>query len=157
MYLIACPPHDQGFDSSVGEWMNLTVCPPGGPGLGRSVGEWMYLAVCPPCGPGSIPGHDGVFQGIFPWLITLCQPVLSHRGRKCLYLPSMAEVQPLTDNGWNNYKLTLNIRVLFWYGTLASPSLQIASAGSEHHGKNDGGPNQWIKVKITPPLPSRGE
>jgi len=25
----------------------------------------MYLIVCPFCGPGSIPGHGGVFQGIF--------------------------------------------------------------------------------------------
>jgi len=39
----------------------------------------------------------------------------------------------------------------FWYGRLASPSLQIASVGSEHHGKNNGGPNQWIiRVKVTP-------
>jgi len=35
----------------------------------------MNLTVCPSRGPGSIP--SGVFQGIFPWLITLCQPVLS--------------------------------------------------------------------------------
>jgi len=46
--------------------------------------ECIYLTVCPPRGPGSIPGHDGVFQGIFPWLITLCQPVLSQRGKKWL-------------------------------------------------------------------------
>ena len=54
------------------------------------------------------PNHSGVFQGIFPWLITLCQPVLSQRGRKWLVLSSMtphnlwtargkAEVQPRTD------------------------------------------------------------
>jgi len=59
---------------------------------------------------GSIPSHGGVFQGIFPWLIALCQPVLSQRGRKWLNLPSMtppslwtvrrkAEVQPWTDDG----------------------------------------------------------
>ena len=67
----------------------------------------MYLTVCPPRGPGSIPSH-GVFQGIFPWLITLYQPVLSQRGRKWLNLPSMtphnlwtarrkAQVKPWTD------------------------------------------------------------
>jgi len=40
-----------------------------------------------------------------------------------------------------------------WYGPLASLSLQIGSVASEHHGKNNGGPNQWIvKVQITPPL-----
>ena len=48
---------------------------------------------------------------IFPWLIALCQPILSQRGRKWLNLPSMtphylwaarrnAEVQPRTDDGW---------------------------------------------------------
>ena len=31
---------------------------------------------------------------------------------------------------------------------LASLSPQIASAGSDHHAKKDGGPNQWIRVKI---------
>jgi len=72
-----------------------------------SVGK---LTVCPPRGPGSIPSHDGVFQGIFPWLIALCQPVLSQRGKKWLNLPAMtphslwtvrrkAEVQPRTDDG----------------------------------------------------------
>ena len=47
------------------------------------------LTVCPPCGPGSIPGHGGVCQWILPWLITLCQPVLSQCGKKWLNLPSM--------------------------------------------------------------------
>jgi len=50
----------------------------------------MYLTVCPPRAPGSIPSHGGGFQGIFPWLITLCQPVLNQRGRKWLIHPSMA-------------------------------------------------------------------
>ena len=68
--------------------MYLTVCPPRGPGHDSSVGEWMTLPVCPPCGPGSIPSHGGVFQGIFLWLIILCQPVLSQRGRKWHNLPS---------------------------------------------------------------------
>jgi len=36
-----------------------------------------------------IPSHGGVFQGIFPWLITLCQPVLSQRGKEWLNLPPM--------------------------------------------------------------------
>jgi len=60
--------------------------------------------------PGSILSHGGVFQGIFLRLITLCQPVLSQRGRKWLNLPSMtphnlwivrrkAEVQQWTNNG----------------------------------------------------------
>jgi len=40
----------------------------------------MNLTVCPSCGPGGgIFSHGGIFQGIFPWLITLCQPVLSQR------------------------------------------------------------------------------
>jgi len=42
---------------------------------------WMYRTVCPLHGPGSIPGNGRVFQGIFPWLITLCQPVLNQRGK----------------------------------------------------------------------------
>jgi len=50
----------------------------------------MYLTVYPPCGPGSIPSHGGVFQGVFPWLPTLGQPILSQHGRKWLNLPSMA-------------------------------------------------------------------
>jgi len=41
--------------------------------------------------------------------------------------------------------------MFFWYGPLASLSLQIASVASEHHDKNNGGSNQWItRVKITP-------
>jgi len=44
-------------------------------------------------------------------------------------------------------------KVFFWYGPLASLSLQIASVASEQHGKNNRGPNQWIiRVKITPRL-----
>jgi len=68
------------------------------------------ITVRPPRGPVSIPSHGGVFQGIIPWLIALCQPVLSQRGRKWLNLPSKtshnlwtvrrkAEVQPWTDDG----------------------------------------------------------
>jgi len=92
--------------------MYLTVCPLHGPGNDSSVGEGMYLAVCPLRGPGSIPSHGRVFQVIFPWLITLCQPVLSvlsQPGSKWLNLPSMvphnlrilrrkAEVQPWADD-----------------------------------------------------------
>jgi len=74
----------------------------------------MYLTVCPPCGPGSILSRGGVFQGIFSWLITLCQPVLSQRGRKLLNLPPTtphnlrtmrrkAEVQPWTKVEKNAY------------------------------------------------------
>ena len=43
--------------------------------------------------------------------------------------------------------------VFFWYWPLARPSLQIASVGSEHYGKNNGGWRTWIvRVKITPRL-----
>ena len=49
----------------------------------------MNLAVRPPCGPGLIPTHGGVFQEIFPWLITLCHPLLSQYGREWLNLPSI--------------------------------------------------------------------
>ena len=55
MYLTVCPLHGPGYDSSVGEQINLTVCPLHGPGYDSSVGERMNLTVCPPCGPGSIP------------------------------------------------------------------------------------------------------
>jgi len=71
--------------------------------------------------PGSIPSHSGVVQVIFPWLITLYQPVLSQRGRKWLNLSSMrphnlwtarrkAEVQPQTDDGWFKKK-----SIWFWF------------------------------------------
>ena len=49
--------------------------------------EYISLSVLDPRGPGSIPSHGGVFQWIFLWLITHCQPVLSQRGRKWLNLP----------------------------------------------------------------------
>ena len=62
-------------DSSVGEQTHLTVFPLCGLGHDSSVGEWMHLTVCPSCGPSSIPRNGGVFQGSFPWLITLCQPI----------------------------------------------------------------------------------
>ena len=61
---------------------NLTVCPLHGPGNDSSVVELMYLTVCSLFGPGSIPGRGRVFQRIFPGLITICQSVLSQRGRK---------------------------------------------------------------------------
>jgi len=35
--------------------------------------------------------------------------------------------------------------VFFWYGLLASFSLQIASVASEHYGENKGGIDQWIR------------
>jgi len=35
----------------------------------NSVGKLMYLTLCPHS-RGSISGRGGVFQGIFPWLIT---------------------------------------------------------------------------------------
>ena len=53
-----------------------------------SVREWMYLTVCPLCGLSSTPspGSGGIFRRSFPWLITLCQPVLSQQ-RKWPNLP----------------------------------------------------------------------
>jgi len=42
---------------------------------------------------------------------------------------------------------------LIW--TFSKSLLQIGSTASEHHDKNNGGPNQWIiRVQISPPLPS---
>jgi len=41
-----------------------------------------------------------------------------------------------------------------WQDHLASLSLQIASADSEHQGKNNEGPNQWMK-SISLPRGSR--
>jgi len=37
-----------------------------------------------------LPATAEYLQGIFPWLIALCQPVLSQRDRKWLNLPSVA-------------------------------------------------------------------
>jgi len=55
----------------------------------------MYFTVCALRGPGLIPDHGGVFQGIFPWLITLCQPVLSQRGRKMTQSPLNGATQAM--------------------------------------------------------------
>jgi len=38
----------------------------------QSRNECIYRFVCPLCGPVSFPSHGGIFQGTFPWLITLC-------------------------------------------------------------------------------------
>jgi len=59
------------------ECISLSACPLSGPGHDSSVGERMYLTVCPLRGSGSIPGRGRVFQRSFPWLITLCQPILN--------------------------------------------------------------------------------
>jgi len=71
----------------------------------------MYFTVCPLRGPGSISDHGGVFQWIFPWLITLyisrdfpwlitlSQPVLSEHGRKWLNLPYMTPHNQQTSRG----------------------------------------------------------
>jgi len=48
--------------------------------MARWENECIYLTVCPLHGPGSIPGR--VFQGMFPWLITLRLPFLSQFTRK---------------------------------------------------------------------------
>ena len=68
-----------------------------------------------PVAPGSIPSQGGIFQGIFRWLITLCQPVLNQRGRKCLNgttRPVDMEEEgrsPTTDRRW--LKKTFNQKV----------------------------------------------
>jgi len=41
------------------------------------IAEWEKAWICPLSGRGSLPGYGTVFQGIFPWLITLCQPTLA--------------------------------------------------------------------------------
>jgi len=46
----------------------------------------MYLTVCPFHGPGPIPDFRGVFQGIFPRLITLWQ--------KMTHFPLTGTAQP---------------------------------------------------------------
>ena len=43
------------------------------------VKEWLYFTVDPPRGPGSFPVNGRELQGIFPWLATLCQPILIQR------------------------------------------------------------------------------
>jgi len=49
----------------------------------------MYLTVCLLHDPGSIPDHGGVFQEIFPWLIT-CTSLYTVQGR-----PGRSEGRPL--------------------------------------------------------------
>jgi len=56
----------------------------------------MYFTVCPLCGPGSISGRGAVFQGIIPWLITLCQPVLTEPAwQKIAQSPLNGTTQPV--------------------------------------------------------------
>jgi len=64
----------------------------------------------------------------------------------------IAQLVERLDLHSNDCRSSLTVdRVCFWYGSLASLSLQIASVALEHHSKNSGGPNQWIiRVKITP-------
>ena len=47
---------------------------------GSSVGERMYLPICPPHSPGSIPRPWQSISRDFLPVITLCKPILSHRG-----------------------------------------------------------------------------
>jgi len=61
------------------------------------VWELIYLTVCPPCGQSSIPGYARVFREISPWMITLCQLVLSQRDRKWFDFPSMAPLNLWTS------------------------------------------------------------
>jgi len=74
------------------------------------IGQWDSSLSILPVARVQFPATAEYFQGIFPWLITLCQPVLSQRGRKWLNLPSViqhnlwaarrkAEVQPRTADG----------------------------------------------------------
>jgi len=57
-------------------------------------GKYMHLTVDSLRGPGLI---GPIFQGIFPWLITLCQPILSRGGKKWLN-PLNGTTQPV-DSG----------------------------------------------------------
>jgi len=77
-----------------------------------SVGKWAYLTACPLRGLGSISSRDWVLQGIYPWLITLCQHILSQSDKNGSISYLMAphnlctlswkvEVQPWTDK--NNF------------------------------------------------------
>jgi len=63
----------------------------------------MYPTVCPTRGTGTVPRCGRVFRGIFPWLITLCQPVLSQCGGKWLNLPSLAPHSLWTSKRKANY------------------------------------------------------
>ena len=74
------------------------------------IAQWDSSLSVLPVARVQFPATAEYFQGIFPWLIALCQPVLSQRGRKWLNLPPMtppnlwtarrkAEVQPRTDDG----------------------------------------------------------
>lgn len=49
-------------------------------------------------------------------------------------------------------RFSLPPRLCSWYGSVTSLALQTASVVLEHHGKNIGGLNQWIRVKFTPRL-----
>ena len=77
-----------------------------------SVGEWMYLTICPLHSPGSIPGHGGVFQGIF-------FPGWSHAG---------ASRESLNDAPWETPSQRLS-------RSISAPLLTVprAPAGYLHH------------------------
>jgi len=68
---------------------------------------------CPLHGLGSNPGHGGVFEGKFPWLITPCKPVLSQRGRKWhqTVMRRKVHIQPHAEKPGEN-KIIRNQRVL---------------------------------------------
>ena len=53
------------------------------------------ISDCPLHGPGLIPGHDEVFQGIFPWLIALCRPIPSQFWEKMAQSPLDGATQPV--------------------------------------------------------------
>jgi len=82
--------------------------------------ECISPRVCHLCGLGSIPSHSGEFQGSFPWLITLYQPVLSHAvWLKMVQSPLNGTTQlvdveeegqrPFTDRQWLAKKWQLQI------------------------------------------------
>ena len=77
------------------------------------LGEWMNLTVCPLFGPGSIPDCGRMFQWIFPWPLTLCQPTfqasmaengsispLQHHTTCRPWEGWPIPNQPLTDTDW---------------------------------------------------------
>jgi len=63
----------------------------------------MNLTVCPLRGPGLISSHGVAYQGIFPWLITFHQPVLSRLGQKMAQSPLIGTTQPvdIKEEDWS--------------------------------------------------------
>jgi len=51
----------------------------------------------------------------------------------------VSRIQPSLPAGCYSRRGVITGGVLFWYGLLARPSLQITSVGSAHHSKENGG------------------